>query len=201
MKCNTKLHSFHPNLCNFLAYVSGWKGCSHRQSWHGLPRRFCRVHLVAVVVSLPRWVWCDRGSCSGRAADAVGSRRSYETRTASRKPTTALETTESLTSGSRQRAQNSRGLLTIIDSIGEKRVNECWVLNSHCSGPRLYHCKYLLTVVSLTSDNQLYNTIPQHYRSVNAIEIPTRSYLYFVNVTSLFRAATSLTATPPGFLG
>lgn len=67
-------------------------------------------------------------------------------------------------------------------------------MNSHCSGPRLYHCKYLMTVVSLTSDNQLYNTFPQHYRSVNAIEEPTRSYLYFVNVTFLFRcAATSLT--------
>lgn len=90
--------------------------------------------------------------------------------------------------------ENSRGLLTIVDSIGEKRCEWVLSMNTHCSGPRLYHCKYLVTVVSLTSDNQLYNTIPQHYRSVNAIEEPTRSYLYFVNATFLFRGATSLTA-------
>lgn len=100
--------------------------------------------------------------------------------------------------------ENSRGLLTIIDSIEEKRVslsvNECWALNTHCSGPRLYHCKYLVTVVSLTSDNQLYNTIPQHYRSVNGIEEPTRSYLYFVIVTFPVVQPRVASATPPGFL-
>lgn len=96
--------------------------------------------------------------------------------------------------------ENSRGLST----IGEKRVslnvNECWALNTHCSGPRLYHCKYLVTVVSLTSDNQLYNTIPQHYRSFNAIEEPTWSFLYFVNVTFLSRGATSCSFRNPATL-